>query len=153
MGNAPRLVHLLEAGVGLGANRWGIASTIRIDWAGAFIIEIVLTTVFVYVILAVTSKRGSTVASGLVIGLTLTLVHLLGILVDGTSVNPARSLGPAVIVGGLALRQVWLFLVAPLIGGALAAVLHHAMDPQRLEASESTSPAAPTDSGELAPAN
>jgi aquaporin Z len=116
--------------VGLGANGWGsVASHIDIDWAGAFIVEVVLTTIFVYVILAVTSKRGTAVTSGLVIGLTLTLVHLVGILIDGTSVNPARSLGPAVILGGRALDQVWLFIVAPLIGGALAAVLHHAMDP------------------------
>jgi aquaporin Z len=116
--------------VGLGADGWGTASHIGIDWAGAFIVEVVLTTIFVYVILAVTSKRGTAATSGLVIGLTLTLVHLVGILIDGTSVNPARSLGPAVILGGLALHQVWLFIVAPLIGGALAAVLHHAMDPE-----------------------
>jgi aquaporin Z len=138
---------------GLGANGFGSASMIRIDWAGAFIIEIVLTTIFVYVILAVTSKRGMTATSGLVIGLTLTLVHLVGIGVDGTSVNPARSLGPAVILGGLAMHQVWLFLVAPLIGGALAAVLHHAMDPETAAPSVPASTPRPVDGGELAQAH
>jgi aquaporin Z len=60
----------------------------------------------------------------MVIGLTLTVVHLIGIPITGTSVNPARSLGPALIVGGLALHQVWLFIVAPLVGGVVAAVLY-----------------------------
>jgi aquaporin Z len=138
--------------VGLGANGYGSASSIRIDWAGAFIVEIVLTTIFVYVVLAVTSKRGSAVTSGLVIGLTLTLAHLVGILVDGTSVNPARSLGPAVILGGLALHQVWLFVVAPLIGGALAAVLHHALDPETSPSAADAS-SVPTNGAELAQAS
>jgi aquaporin Z len=140
---------------GLGANGYGTspATAIGIDWVGAFIIEIVLTTIFVYVIFAVTSKRGTTASSGLVIGLTLAMVHLVGILVDGTSVNPARSLGPALVVGGLALHQVWLFLVAPLIGGALAAVLHHAMDPETAASSVPAATSPQTDGGELAQAH
>jgi aquaporin Z len=76
------------------------------------------------VILAVTSKGAHAATAGLVIGLTLTVVHLVGIPVTGTSVNPARSLGPAVILGGTALSQVWLFIVAPLVGGVIAALLH-----------------------------
>ena len=72
----------------------------------------------------VTSKIGNTATAGMVIGLSLTVVHLIGIPITGTSVNPARSLGPALIVGGTALSQVWLFIVAPLVGGALAAGLH-----------------------------
>ncbi|HLK44396.1 MAG TPA: aquaporin [Acidimicrobiales bacterium] len=108
---------------GLGADGYGAASRINIDATGAFIVEVVLTAVFVYVILAVTAKGAHASTCGLVIGLTLTLVHLLGISVDGTSVNPARALGPALFQGGTALHQVWLFVVAPLVGGALAALV------------------------------
>jgi aquaporin Z len=110
--------------MGLGANGYGTLSHIRIDWLGAFAVEVILTGIFVYVILAVTSKGASAVTAGLVIGLTLALVHVMGIMVDGTSVNPARSLAPALIVGGTALKQVWVFLLAPLVGGGLAAILH-----------------------------
>ena len=77
-----------------------------------------------FVILGVTSETANAATAGVVIGLTLTVVHLIGIPITGTSVNPARSLGPALIVGGLALHQVWLFIVAPLVGGAVAAGLH-----------------------------
>ena len=68
--------------------------------------------------------------AGLVIGLSLTLVHLIGIPLDGTSVNPARSLGPALFVGGDALSQVWLFIVAPLVGGALSAAVYLLLYPK-----------------------
>ena len=91
-------------------------------WCGAFIIEVVLTMVFVTVIMGVTGKKGNDNNAGLVIGFTLVLVHILGIALTGTSVNPARSLGPALFVGGDALKEVWVFLVAPLVGGALAAL-------------------------------
>jgi aquaporin Z len=79
---------------------------------------------FVFVVLAITSKFGNTLTAGIVIGLALALVHLVGIPITGTSVNPARALGPALIVGGLALHQVWLFIVAPLVGGIAAAGLY-----------------------------
>ena len=107
--------------IGLGTNGFDDASAIGLSLAGAFVVEVVLTFVFIYTILGVTSddKKGS--VAGLVIGFTLTFVHLLGINLTGTSVNPARSLAPAVIMGGEALRQVWLFIVAPLIGAAAAA--------------------------------
>ncbi len=108
---------------GLGADGYGSLSQIHINAWGAFLAEVVMTALFVFVILGVTSKVGNAVMAGAAIGLTLTLVHLLGIAIDGTSVNPARSLGPALIVGGTALRQVWLFIVAPLVGGAVAAGL------------------------------
>jgi len=75
-------------------------------------------------VLTVTSRIGNSNVAGIAIGLALTIVHLIGIPITGTSVNPARSFGPAVIVGGLALRQLWLFIVAPLIGGAIAAGVH-----------------------------
>ncbi len=89
-----------------------------------FLIEVILTYVFVMAILGVTSKTENTAVCGIVIGLTLTLVHILGIAFTGTSVNPARSLGPAIFVGGDALKNVWVFILAPLVGGALAAICH-----------------------------
>ncbi|HXY43385.1 MAG TPA: MIP family channel protein [Acidimicrobiales bacterium] len=112
--------------VGLGTDGWGSASHLDIGMGGAFIVEVVLTALFVFVILAVTHKSaiGNASVAGLVIGLTLTIVHLIGIPITGTSVNPARALGPALVVGGTALKQVWLFIVAPLVGGALAGLVH-----------------------------
>ena len=89
----------------------------------SLIIEVILTFVFVFAILGVTSKEKDSSVAGLVIGLTLTLVHILGIHFTGTSVNPARSFGPALFVGGEALANVWVFLVAPLVGGILAALV------------------------------
>ena len=89
----------------------------------SILIEIILTCIFVLAILGVTSKESNSPVAGLVIGLSLTLVHILGISFTGTSVNPARSLGPALLAGGDALACVWVFLVAPLIGGVLAAVI------------------------------
>lgn len=92
-------------------------------WSVA-IAEIVLTAMFVYVILGATAKRATPAAAGLAIGLCLTLIHLVAIPIDGTSVNPARSLGVAWFGGGHAMGQVWLFLIAPLVGGVLAGVTH-----------------------------
>ena len=109
---------------GLGTDGWGSKSMINIGLGGALIFEIILTAIFVFVVLRVTSSTGNAATAAIAIGLTLTVVHLVGIPVDGTSVNPARSLGPALIVGGVALSQVWLFIVAPLLGGALAAGIH-----------------------------
>jgi aquaporin Z len=114
---------------GLGTNGWGAASAIHIGAGGAFLAEVVLTALFVFVVLGVTGKLGNTATAGVVIGLSLTVVHLIGIPITGTSVNPARSLGPALVVGGTALSQVWLFIVAPLVGGAVAAVLHWVIFP------------------------
>lgn len=108
---------------GFGANQiqagWENGST-----GVALLVEIILTFVFVIAIIGVTSKTDNAAISGVVIGLTLTLVHILGIALTGTSVNPARSLMPAIFAGGDALSQVWIFIVAPLIGGALAAVVY-----------------------------
>jgi aquaporin Z len=112
---------------GLGADGWGAASKIHIGAGGAFIVEVILTAIFVFVILAVTRKDAHAATAALAIGLTLTLVHLVGIPITGTSVNPARSLGPALVVGGTALKQVWLFIVAPLVGGLVAAGAHLAI--------------------------
>jgi aquaporin Z len=116
-----------RASTGLGTDGWGASSYIHIGAGGAFIAEVVLTGLFVFAVLGVTSKSANPSTAGLVIGLTLTAVHLIGIPITGTSVNPARSLGPALIIGHTALSQVWLFIVAPLVGGALAAFAHRAL--------------------------
>lgn len=116
-----------RASTGLGTDGWGASSFIHIGAGGAFIAEVVLTFLFVFVILGVTSKTANPSTAGIVIGLTLTVVHLIGIPLTGTSVNPARSLGPALIIGHTALAQVWLFIVAPLVGGALAALAHRTL--------------------------
>ena len=109
---------------GLGADGYGSESMIHIGGGGAFIFETILTAIFVFVVLRVTSATANAATAAVAIGLTLTVVHLVGIPITGTSVNPARSLGPALVVGGTALSQVWLFIVAPLVGGLLAAGLH-----------------------------
>ena len=87
------------------------------------IAEIVLTAIFLFVIFGSTSKEAPKGFAGLSIGLSLVFIHLVGIPITGTSVNPARSLGPAVFAGGAAMSQLWLFWVAPLIGAILAALL------------------------------
>jgi aquaporin Z len=107
---------------GLGADGWGSHSIIGLNAGGAFAAEVILTFLFVLVVLSATSHVASAGFAGLAIGMALTVVHLIGIPLTGTSVNPARSLGPALIVGGDALSQVWLFIVAPLVGGILAAL-------------------------------
>jgi aquaporin Z len=109
---------------GLGTDGYGTSSMIRIGVGGAFAAEVILTALFVFIVLRVTSATANAATAAIAIGLTLTVVHLIGIPVTGTSVNPARSLGPALITGGSALGQVWLFIVAPLAGGILAAGLH-----------------------------
>jgi len=91
---------------------------------GAFLVEIILTFIFVFTILNVTADPGKSGAAGLVIGLTLTLVHIVGIALTGTSVNPARSIGPAVFAGGAALTDLWVFILAPFAGAALAALAY-----------------------------
>ena len=90
----------------------------------SILIEVILTFVFVIAILGVTSKEGNSAVAGIVIGLSLTLVHILGISFTGTSVNPARSFGPALFKGGEALACVWVFILAPLVGGVLAALVY-----------------------------
>lgn len=90
-------------------------------------IEIILTFVFVFVILCVTNKKEYEKPAGLIIGMTLTLVHIFGIHFTGTSVNPARSFGPAILVGGEALKCVWVFILAPLVGAVIAAFVYKAL--------------------------
>lgn len=110
---------------GFGAN-----GLFEADILKSLIVEIILTFVFVLAVLGATSKIENGKVAGLVIGLSLTLVHIFGIYFTGTSVNPARSFGPALLAGGQALANVWVFIVAPLIGGALAALVWRAIQPK-----------------------
>jgi aquaporin Z len=107
--------------VGLGANGYDTHSLIGLNAGGAFLTEVILTFMFVSVVLIATRRAAWPQVAGVVIGLALALVHLMGIPLTGTSVNPARSIGPALFVGGAALSQLWLFIIAPLIGGVIAA--------------------------------
>jgi aquaporin Z len=108
---------------GLGSNGWGEGYLGQYNTQSAFIIETVMTFLFIFVILATTSKFGNGTMAGLAIGVTLMLIHLVTIPVTGTSVNPARSIGPAIFAGGKALAQLWLFIVAPILGAILAALV------------------------------
>lgn len=108
----------------LGANGFGGSGQLATNGCIAFFVEMLLTFVFVTAILGVTDKKENSQVSGIVIGLTLTLVHLLGIKFTGTSVNPARSLAPALLQGGEALKQVWLFILAPLVGAFISGIFY-----------------------------
>jgi aquaporin Z len=108
---------------GLGANGWGEGYLGNYGVLSAFVIEAVMTFLFLFVILATTSKFGNSAMAGLAIGVTLMLIHLVAIPVTGTSVNPARSLGPALFSGGKALSQLWLFFVAPIAGAVVSALV------------------------------
>lgn len=110
--------------VGYGANGYDSLSAVGLSMGGAFMTETFLTFVFVITILSVTANERIQSFSGIAIGAILTMVHLIGIPLTGTSVNPARSLAPAVFNGGVALSQVWLFILAPLVGAALAALVY-----------------------------
>jgi aquaporin Z len=107
----------------LGSNGWGPGYLGGYSTVSAFLAEAILTFLFLFVIFATTSRLGNSTMAGLAIGLTLVLIHLVGIHITGTSVNPARSFGPAVFAGGKALSQLWLFIVAPLAGGIAAALV------------------------------
>ncbi|NDG41538.1 MAG: aquaporin [Betaproteobacteria bacterium] len=108
---------------GLGANGWGSGYLGEYNLLSAAVFEVVATFLFLVTILGVTQKGAPTHMAGLAIGLTLAVIHIVGINVTGVSVNPARSLGPALLVGGTALGQLWLFIVAPLLGAAAAGLL------------------------------
>ncbi len=107
---------------GFGCNGFSSLSSVNLSTTGAVIVEIVLTFVFVMTVLGVTSNEKISGIAGILIGLMLTFVHIIGIPLTGTSVNPARSIAPAVLQGGEALNQVWVFILAPLVGAALAAL-------------------------------
>jgi aquaporin Z len=108
---------------GLGQNGYGALSPGGYSLVSGLIAEVVLTFIFLMVIFGATSKAAPAGFAGIAIGLSLTTVHLVGIMITGTSVNPARSLGPALVVGGTALSQLWLFIIAPIIGALIAAMV------------------------------
>jgi len=108
---------------GLGQNGWGAGYLGEYSMGAAFIFEVVATFLFMVVILGATGPGAPAAMAGLAIGLALVVIHLVGINVTGVSVNPARSIGPALFAGGTALGQLWLFIVAPIIGAVAAGVL------------------------------
>jgi aquaporin Z len=112
---------------GLGANGFGAHSPGQYSMVAAFIAEVILTMFLVVTVLGATDVKAPVGFAGLAIGLVLTLIHLVGIPITNTSVNPARSIGPALFVQGWALQQLWLFIVAPLIGAAIAAAAYAAI--------------------------
>lgn len=124
------LLYLILAGkaggwdvsvAGLGQTGWDPAK--GYSMTSAFLAELIGTFLFLVCILGATSKSGGGVAAGLAIGLTLAALHLINVPISGNSLNPARSIGPALFVGGNAIAQLWLFIVAPLIGGYVAGLL------------------------------
>lgn len=108
---------------GLGQNGYGDESPAEYTLAACFVAEVVLTFLFLIVIFGATNKKAPKGFAGIPIGFSLVFIHLIGIPITGTSVNPARSLGPALFVGGEAIIQLWMFWVAPIIGGVIAAVV------------------------------
>jgi aquaporin Z len=109
---------------GLGANGYAVHSPGGYSLGAAFVGEVILTMFLVLTVLGSTDVKAPVGFAGLAIGLVLTLIHLVGIPLTNTSVNPARSIGPAIFVGGWALQQVWLFIVAPFVGAAIAAIAY-----------------------------
>jgi len=107
--------------IGLGANGYGALSLLHASAGGAFLIEVIITGVFVLMWLSATRNGASVPVAGLIVGFALALVNIMGIPIDGASVNPARSFGPAIVVGGPWFSQLWLFIIAPLVGGVVAA--------------------------------
>lgn len=109
---------------GLAANGYGAHSPGHYNLAASFVTEVVLTFLLVFTVLGATDVKAPVGFAGIPIGLVLVLIHLIGIPVTNTSVNPARSIGPAIFVGGWALAQLWVFLVAPLLGAVVAALVY-----------------------------
>lgn len=107
---------------GLGQNGYGDHSPMKYSMIAGFAAEAVLTFIFLFTIFGATDKKAPEGFAGMEIGLSLVAIHLVGIPITGTSVNPARSIGPALFVGGDAITQLWLFIAAPIIGAVLAAV-------------------------------
>lgn len=117
------LLRLILGMTDLGVDNLAQTTYQGISTTGAFIIEMTLTAILVFVIMSVTSKKGETSYNGLAIGLTLTMLHFIGVPLTGMSVNPVRSLSPAIFVGGDAMSQLWLYILAPLVGGLISAVI------------------------------
>jgi len=107
--------------IGLGANGYGSLSLLHASGGGAFLTEIIITAVFVLIVLSATRAKANIAIQGAVLGVALALVNIMGIPIDGASANPARSFGPAIVAGGPWLSQLWLFLIAPMVGAVLGA--------------------------------
>lgn len=110
---------------GLGSNGWGEGYLGAYNLQSAFIAEFIFTFLFLLVIFGTTAKNASPLMAGLAIGISLALIHMVVIPITGTSVNPARSIGPAIFAGGIAISQLWLFIVAPIAGGVCAALVRN----------------------------
>ena len=110
---------------GLASNGWGEGYLGEYNIISAFITEFVLSFLFLLVIFGTTAKKASPLMAGLAIGISLVLIHMVAIPITGTSVNPARSIGPALFAGGKALEQVWLFILIPIAGGLFAAIVRN----------------------------
>ncbi|QNG36959.1 MIP family channel protein [Geodermatophilaceae bacterium NBWT11] len=132
---------------GLGANGWGAASTGGYGLSSAIVVELVLTALLVLVVLSATARQSNAAVAGLPIGFTLVVAHLVAIPVDGTSVNPARSFGPAVLTGGTALEQLWVFIVVPLVGGVLGALVYRVLRGSDSDAASQDTPDPTTRAG------
>ncbi|AZE56821.1 Aquaporin Z [Pseudomonas synxantha] len=113
-----------ELANGLASNGYGEHSPGGYSMAAGFVSELVMTTMFILIILGATDKRAAASLAPIAIGLTLTLIHLISIPITNTSVNPARSTGPALMVGGWAIQQLWLFWLAPLLGALIGGVMY-----------------------------
>lgn len=112
---------------GFATNGYGDLSPAGYDWWAVILAEVLLTAFFVYIILGVTDTRAPKGFAPLAIGLALTLIHLISIPIDNTSVNPARSIGPALFAGGDAILQLWLFIIFPIVGGLIAGATYGAL--------------------------
>jgi aquaporin Z len=134
---------------GFAANGFADHSPGGYDATAAFVCEVVLTAVFVIVILGATARPAPIALGPLAIGLALTLIHLISIPVTNTSVNPARSTGPAVFVGGWATEQLWMFWVAPIVGGVVGALVYRFVAPPVEEATTEARPVEPSDAALL----
>ncbi len=117
-----------DVNAGFASNGYGAHSPGQYSLLAALITEVVMTAIFLFIIMGATHKNAHPMMAGLAIGLALTLIHLISIPVTNTSVNPARSTGVAVYVGGWAMQQLWLFWVAPIVGGIVGALMYRAVD-------------------------
>ena len=129
----------------MAANGFGEHSPGGYGLVAVLVTEVILTAVFLYIILGATDDRAPNGFAPIAIGFGLTLIHLVGIPITNTSVNPARSTGPALFVGGWALAQLWLFWVAPLIGGALGGILYRWLSEEPSELVTGVTPPAPAE--------
>lgn len=130
---------------GFAANGYGDHSPGKYTLFSGLVTEVVLTMMFLFIIMGATHGKAPVGFAPIAIGLGLTLIHLVGIPVTNTSVNPARSTGPALFVGGWALAQLWLFWVAPLVGGVLGGVLYHGLSEEPSAKVTGIAPAAPAE--------